>query len=145
MSWLHGVNITHRNPFYFFYWLCLTAFRILVPLPGIEPRLRTVEVHSPDHWIPKEFPESLCLVSFSSLFKLYLWFSVCRLYISRNLSVFFNLFNLLACNCLLDSFHICGISGNIFFFVYLFKSYLFSFFKFLFYFLLKHSWFAISC
>ena len=42
--------------FFFFFWPCLEAYRILVPRPGIEPVPSEVEMWSSDHWIAKEFP-----------------------------------------------------------------------------------------
>ena len=36
--------------------LCCMAYEILVPRPGIEPRLLAVRVLSPNHWTTREFP-----------------------------------------------------------------------------------------
>ena len=36
--------------------LCLTACRILVLPPGIEPQIPAVKVPSPEHWTAREFP-----------------------------------------------------------------------------------------
>ena len=43
----------------FFFLLHWVAFRILVPWPGIEPRLSAVKALSPNHWTTKEFPLGL--------------------------------------------------------------------------------------
>ena len=39
----------------FFFWLCDTACRILVPQPGIEPRPLAVKAPGPNHWTAREF------------------------------------------------------------------------------------------
>lgn len=36
--------------FLFFTWLCRTACRIVVPLPGIEARAAAVKALGPNHW-----------------------------------------------------------------------------------------------
>ena len=41
--------------YFFFFWFHHTAWGILVPWPGIEPRPPGVEVQSPNHWIAKQF------------------------------------------------------------------------------------------
>ena len=43
--------------FFFFFFGCttLTACGILVPWPGIEPRLSAVRTQSPNHWLPENF------------------------------------------------------------------------------------------
>ena len=43
------------NPFVCF-WLCLKAWRILVPSPGIEPRPPAVEAWRPNYWTPGNSP-----------------------------------------------------------------------------------------
>ena len=42
--------------FFFFFWLHHTACRILAPRREIEPGPTAVEVQSPNHWTPREFP-----------------------------------------------------------------------------------------
>ena len=44
-------------PFSFFSLFGHTAFRILVPQPGIEPEPPAVEGPSPNHWADQELPE----------------------------------------------------------------------------------------
>ena len=44
----------------FFFWPRHTAYGILVPRPGIEPRPSAVRVRSPNHWTAGEVPLSRC-------------------------------------------------------------------------------------
>ena len=46
---------------FFGFWLCSTAYGILVPQLGIEPMPPAVEVYSPNHWIAREFYGGKCL------------------------------------------------------------------------------------
>ena len=64
-------QIWDLNPLSFFFlnllllllvWPCCAAFGILVPRPGIEPGLPTVEARSLNHWTAGEF---LNLLSFN--------------------------------------------------------------------------------
>ena len=48
---------------FFLSWLCLSAFGILVPWPGIEPMPSAVTMPSPNHWTPKEVPSFAFLLS----------------------------------------------------------------------------------
>ena len=41
--------------------LCLKASGILVPRPGIEPRVLEVDVLSPNHWTARKFPRKAIL------------------------------------------------------------------------------------
>ena len=43
--------------FLFFFWLCLLAFRVLVPQPDIEPGPSVMKAQNPNHWTPREFPQ----------------------------------------------------------------------------------------
>ena len=53
-------DLSHKFFFSFlFFWPSHTACGILVPQPGIEPRLSAVIERSPNHWTPREFPISL--------------------------------------------------------------------------------------
>ena len=45
----------------FFFWPRHTAYGILVPRPGIEPRPSAVRVRSPNHWTTREVPFFLLL------------------------------------------------------------------------------------
>ena len=47
-------------------WLTDVACGILVPWPGIEPRLSAVEIQSPNHWTAREFPQIYISNSLSS-------------------------------------------------------------------------------
>ena len=47
-------------------WLTDVACGILVPWPGIEPRLSAVEIQSPSHWTAREFPQIYISNSLSS-------------------------------------------------------------------------------
>ena len=38
---------------------CALAYGILVPQPGIKPRVLAVIVPSPNHWTTREFPHDL--------------------------------------------------------------------------------------
>ena len=50
-------NCVSRILFYLFiFWQYQVACRILVPWPGIEPRLPTVEAQSLNHWTTREVP-----------------------------------------------------------------------------------------
>ena len=42
--------------FFFFFKLCRTACRILVPLPRIKPGPTAVKAQNPNHWSAREFP-----------------------------------------------------------------------------------------
>ena len=44
----------------FVFWLHHTARRLLTPPPGIKPMAPAVEVLSPNHCTPREFPWPLC-------------------------------------------------------------------------------------
>ena len=57
MSALQTTTITKNDSFFF----CLlqAACGTLVPQPGIEPRPSAAKAQSPNHWITREFPESL--------------------------------------------------------------------------------------
>lgn len=46
----------------FFIWLCRTACGIVVPLPGIEPRVPAAKALSPHHWPSRVIPAQ-CLCS----------------------------------------------------------------------------------
>ena len=97
-----------------------------------------MEVHSPDHWIPKEFPEA-CVLFFFLVYANFIYDSVFLGCTFQGIYPFSLIYPICWHVIVLDSFHICGISGNIFF-VYLFKSsFLFSLLNFLLIFLLKHS------
>ena len=43
--------------FFFFFWPCHTAHRILVPLPGIKPVPPAVKMWRSNHWTTREFPK----------------------------------------------------------------------------------------
>ena len=43
--------------FFFFFWLCRTAYRILVPQPGMEPATPVVEAQSLIHWTARKVLE----------------------------------------------------------------------------------------
>ena len=45
----------------FFFFLCNTACRILVPQPGIKPGLLTMEERNPNHWTTRKFFTLWCL------------------------------------------------------------------------------------
>ena len=45
------------------FWPCQAAYRILVPRPGIELRPPALGVQSLNHWIPREVPSILSLLS----------------------------------------------------------------------------------
>ena len=45
----------------FFFWLLREAYQILVPQPGIKPRLLAVTVQSPNHRTTREFPKLITL------------------------------------------------------------------------------------
>ena len=53
--WLSGCTSGHWLSFFF--WPC-EACGILVPQPGIEPRLLALEAQSPNHWTAREVPVS---------------------------------------------------------------------------------------
>ena len=42
---------------YLFFWLHCVACGILVPRPGVEPRLSAVKAQSPNHWTTRAFPQ----------------------------------------------------------------------------------------
>ena len=62
------------------------ACKILVPLPGMEPRPPAVRVHSPNHWIVREFPR-WCFIFYSTYF-----FNIWILYKSIIFWYFYNKF-----------------------------------------------------
>ena len=43
---------------FFFFWPCHTAYRILIPQSGLEPRATAVKAQSPNHWTAREFPQT---------------------------------------------------------------------------------------
>ena len=45
--------------FFFFFWPCHSAYGILVPQPGIEPRSWAVKAQTLNHWTTREFPAVL--------------------------------------------------------------------------------------
>ena len=47
----------------FLFWTHRTACGILVPQPGVEPRLLAVKPQSPNHWPAREFPRDVFLAS----------------------------------------------------------------------------------
>ena len=52
------------------FWLCqATAYRILVPRPGIEPTPSAVKAQSANHWTTSEFL-SKCTLIYRTFFKL---------------------------------------------------------------------------
>ena len=48
--------------FFSFFWLCHTACRILVTLPGIEPAPSAVKAHSLNHGTTREFPTVIIII-----------------------------------------------------------------------------------
>ena len=48
---------------FFFFLLCHTASRILVPRPVIDPGPSAMKVWGPNHWTVREFPENLDLTT----------------------------------------------------------------------------------
>ena len=44
------------KPSFFFFKLCPEACRILLPQPGIEPALPSLEARGPNHWTAREVP-----------------------------------------------------------------------------------------
>ena len=46
---------------FFFFRPCHSAYRILVPRPGIEPMPAAVKAQSPNHWTAREYPRLLPL------------------------------------------------------------------------------------
>lgn len=55
-----AMDVNKRGCFYFLYFLLWprhTAYRILLPRPGIDPVPPAVEVQSLNHWTSKEVPE----------------------------------------------------------------------------------------
>ena len=87
---------------------CSVACRMLIPWPGIEPRLPAVEAQSPNHWITRELLHSFyCCIIFNSidiphfiylfiiwLFRFWLvWMMLCEhLYTSFFVFICFHLF-----------------------------------------------------
>ena len=61
----YSVNAVYSRSFFVFLWLLHMAWGILVPQPGIKPRLSTVEVQSRNHWTTRELPSHyFCLPKF---------------------------------------------------------------------------------
>ena len=44
------------HSFFFYFWPCCTACRILVPQSGTEPALSVMKAQSPNQWTVREFP-----------------------------------------------------------------------------------------
>ena len=74
LVWFLSLNNMHLRLlygfFFFFFWPCPMACRILVPRSGIEPKPSAVKAQSPNHWTAREFPRLLHVFSCldSSLF-----------------------------------------------------------------------------
>ena len=52
----HHSCYTCRQTFLFFFWLCPEACRILLPQPGIEPALPSLEAWGLNHWTARKVP-----------------------------------------------------------------------------------------
>ena len=64
------------HPFFFYFWPCCTACRILVPQSGTEPAPSVMKAQSPNQWTVREFPLSLILQSLSDLPTLKFWLKI---------------------------------------------------------------------
>ena len=53
------LNFSSGPVLFIYFWLCCTAFEILVSQPKITPRPLTVRVHSPNSWATRELPQNL--------------------------------------------------------------------------------------
>lgn len=42
-------------------WIASVTFRIIVPRPGIEPRVMAMKASSPNHWTTRELPIPSCI------------------------------------------------------------------------------------
>ena len=51
--------ISNRLEFFFFFWMCYAAFRILVPWPGIKPLPPALRAQSLNHWTAREVSHGL--------------------------------------------------------------------------------------
>ena len=57
--------LAHRSSSFlswFFFGLCLVAYGILAPRPGIEPRALAVRTSGPNHWATREIPPPIPLL-----------------------------------------------------------------------------------
>ena len=67
--------------FFFLFWPCCAACRILVPRPGIEPMLPAVEAQILNHWTAREVPPLVVLYTIFGIHKFFMplkLYFVCR-------------------------------------------------------------------